>query len=141
MANIVETLPGAEKLITWMGCWPSFHDAEILSLELNREGVSLLQIHTWNLLSDVDGQGFLKTDKHCIVTFLLEEIFNLEFVQFNHQNVIFGLEIDKQGDGYRLTLSPCYGLAGFIDARSIRLKFDPGIPRGSMYQSKSPQEK
>ena len=29
-------IAGAAELVEWFGRWPSFHDAEIVSLELNR---------------------------------------------------------------------------------------------------------
>jgi hypothetical protein len=37
--------PGTDKIIQWFGQWPSFHDAEILELHLNRTGESWIKIH------------------------------------------------------------------------------------------------
>ena len=33
-------LVGSEEVIAWFGGWPSFHDSEVVSLELHREGWS-----------------------------------------------------------------------------------------------------
>lgn len=67
----------------------------------------------------------------------MEEISDLELVQFSSQNVINSLDIEKQRDSYRFKLSPSYGLAGYIEARSIRLEFEPGIPPESKNRFKT----
>jgi len=72
--------PGAADLIDWFGAWQSFHDAEILSLKLNRVGTSVLKVGTASSWT-----------KHAIVSFLLYEIVTIHLDDFNHQNVIFDL--------------------------------------------------
>jgi Immunity protein 50 len=128
MSEAIKDLVGADGLIEWFGRWPTFHDAEVLSVELNRVGISRVRIHFWNTSANVSLEGFYKTDNHCIVTFLLEQISDLELADFSSQNVVSGLQIEKQEAGYRLELFPCYGLAGYIVAKSIRVEFKPGIP-------------
>lgn len=135
VSDVAKNLPGADALIAWFGRWPSFHDAEILSLELNRHGPSRARLHTWVRSPEIDAQGSYKTDKHCTIAFLLEEISELEVNGFNSQNVISSLEISKQEGGYRLSFSPCYGLAGHLIAGSIRVEFEPGIPTESKNRS------
>ena len=29
-------IPGAQDVIAWFGAWPTFHDAEVLSISLDR---------------------------------------------------------------------------------------------------------
>jgi hypothetical protein len=128
MSEAFKDLVGADGLIAWFGRWPSFHDAEILSVELNRAGTSRVRIHSWNRSANVSLEGFHKADNHCVVTFLLEQINDLELADFSGQNVISGLQIEKQEAGYRLELFPCYGLAGHVVAKSIRVEFTPGFP-------------
>jgi len=31
-------VPGAAEIVNWFGYWPTFHDAEIVSIELKRAG-------------------------------------------------------------------------------------------------------
>lgn len=50
----LQNIPGAMQLDSWFGCWPSFHDAEIISLHLNRNGNSFLRVHTWEMTKEVD---------------------------------------------------------------------------------------
>jgi Immunity protein 50 len=112
----------------WFGRRPSFHDAEILSLSLDRTGTSCIRLYTWDLTSEIDAKGYYVLRNHVVVSFLLDDISDLELVGFNHQNVIFSLTVERSQDGFKLLLGPCYGLAGTLTARSIRVEFAPGKP-------------
>lgn len=117
---------GADALFNWFGYWPSFHDAEIISIELNRRDTSSLSVHTWEITNEVDDEGYYGLRKHAVVTFLLDGILDLELSGFSHQNVIFGLEISRVDGGFRLELDPCYGLAGNLTAAKLRIQIQPG---------------
>lgn len=119
---------GASELHDWFGNWPSFHDAEIISLHLNRRGSSSLRVHTWEMTKEVDEKGYYVLAKHVVVEFILESISGLNLNGFNHQNVIFGLEVEKIDSGFRLRLDDCYGLAGSIEAERMSLRITPGQP-------------
>lgn len=110
---------GKEAVTEWYGGWPSFHDAEVISVLLARKGQSVIRIYPYY------------PAKPATVDFILEEVTDLELADFSHQNVIFGLEIemtdDQNGDEvYRISLSPCYGVSGRIDAKSMRVQLTPG---------------
>ncbi|MBI1792171.1 MAG: hypothetical protein HYR60_32000 [Acidobacteria bacterium] len=51
-------VPGTSELIAWFGYWPSFHDAEVLDLELHRTGQSTIRIHAFETTGQVNTQGF-----------------------------------------------------------------------------------
>jgi hypothetical protein len=124
----VHDLPGAQAFIEWFGSWPSFHDAEILSISLNRTGTWCVRVQTWEVTSDVDAKGYDVAPKHVIVSLLLEDISDLKLGGFSHQNVIFSLTVTRLQDGLQLCLGPGYGLASNLTARSIRVEFAPGKP-------------
>jgi hypothetical protein len=124
----IHDLPGAQAFIEWFGSWPSFHDAEILSISLNRTGTSCIRLHTWDLTGEVDAKGYYVLRNHAVVSFLLDDGGDLELAGFSHQNVISGLAVKRSQDGFELNLGPCYGLAGALIARSIRVEFEPGMP-------------
>jgi hypothetical protein len=124
----LESVSGAQELFNWLGYWPSFHDAEVLSLNLNRKGVSRLRIHTWEMTKEVDPQGFYKLVKHSIVEFSFEAITQLSLEGFSQQNVIFGLSLEQSGAGYLVNLEDCYGLSGSISAERLSIKLEPGKP-------------
>lgn len=63
-----------------------------------------------------------------LVTFAFEDIYDLELNGFSHQNVIFSLTLERAGDVVSLVMEPCYGLAGRISARTVRIEFERGGP-------------
>ena len=94
-AEILNEVPGGADLLRWFeGRVPSFHDAEIISVTLDREGISgNIRIRTFEMTSDVDAQGYFVLKKHVVVGFQLSGITGLELTDFNHQNVIDGLSV------------------------------------------------
>lgn len=117
--DVEEELTGAETVRQWFGSWPNFHDAEVISLSLARKGQSVLRVYPYY------------PHKPATVDFIFENVTDIELQDFTGQNVIMSLRIeiatDQNGDKvYRLVLGPCYGLAGKIDARSLRVELSPG---------------
>jgi hypothetical protein len=129
----LEAIDGSKSLFDWFGYWPSFHDAEITRLHLNRNGTSSLAVRTWNRTKEVDERGYYISTKHVLVEFLLSEIADLELYQFSNQNVISGVTVEvitgQSGDRfYRLSMWPCYGLAGHLNAKQVRINLLPDEP-------------
>jgi Immunity protein 50 len=117
--DIGVSLRGSDAVMQWFGGWPSFHDAEIISLNLARTGQSVLRVYPYY------------PGKPATVDFIFEEITDVELADFSGQNVIFSLGIEEVIDqtkekAIRVTLSPCYGLAGRIDAKRLRVELLPG---------------
>ena len=86
-AHAVNDLPGGPAVMRWFGRVHSFHDAEILSLTLNRRGESLLRLHAWLLLSGQGPEARLELAKPAVVTFILKEIMDLRLEGFSPQKV------------------------------------------------------
>lgn len=128
MPQAWEKVEGTKEFVDWFGCWPSFHDAEVIHLHLNRSGGSSLLIHTCEMTSEVLPSGFYGSRKHVDVELLLEDLQGLDLEDFNHQNVIFGLTVSTVPDGLRIVLEGCYGLAGHLDAKAVSLRFTPQTP-------------
>ena len=127
----VPDIPGAETLVAWFGAWPTFHDAEIIHLHLNRAGSSGITIHAWNMTDktyEADGRTFFVLEKHAVVTFELEDITALELVDFNAQNVLSALEVWRDGESFHMHLHSSYGLSGSIEAARMRVSLRPGKP-------------
>lgn len=117
--DIAATLDGSQAVIQWFGAWPSFHDAEIIYLRLARAGPSALRLYPYY------------PEKPAMVDFILEEVTDLELADFSSQNVISSLGAETVVDqteekAIRLTFGPCYGLAGRIDAKHVRVELVPG---------------
>jgi hypothetical protein len=130
---IFQDVPGMAEVKEWFGYWPSFHDAEIVSLTLNRDTDSRLRVHTFHTLNQTNERGHYRTTKHVVICFVLRDIESLELADFNHQNVISELELSKNEEGYSINLGCCYGLCGSIKAKSVTIELEPGIPDSSVY--------
>jgi hypothetical protein len=121
-------IPGAEEIVRWFGKWPTFHDAEVLEIDLKRKDRSSVRLHAFRITNEVDAEGHLVLDLHAVVTFWLDEVTDLELADFSHQNVIFGLAVEPVAAGFRLALTPCYGIAGYIEAAQVSVSLEPGRP-------------
>lgn len=139
---IYDTIAGGPELLAWFGEVPTFHDAEIISLSLTRQGRSELKIHGWIMTDKADPDGYIVLDKHAVVTFSLEDVMDLQLDSFSPQNVINALVLGRarergrgayhaipaEPDDIEIELLPCYGLNGFIRAKKVEISFTPDPP-------------
>jgi len=132
----VPEVPGAAELVSWFGSWPSFHDAEVLSVMLDRSAETVVRIHAFRMTKALNATGHFVCDHHVIVSFFLSELENNNLSAFNHQNVIGGLDLQRAANGFELKLYPCYVVDATFSARSVRIEFLPGLPEGSTYGEK-----
>src|SRR3954447_23278405 len=96
--SIYDAVPGGADLVRWFGQVPSFHDAEILGLDLRREGQSFLRLHGWINTGEVNKGGYFVLDRHAIVTFAMSGIMDLQLAGFSIQNVIGRLVLRRAPD-------------------------------------------
>ena len=116
------------ELEEWFGYWPSFHDAEIVGLHLNRKGSSSLRVHTWEMTNNVNAQGFYELIKHIVVEVALEGISNVNLGDLAEHSILLDLGAEKTERGFRLDFSAAYGLFGTIEAQRLSLHLKPGKP-------------
>lgn len=131
LPDALRAVAGAQQLHDWFGYWPTFHDAEVICLHLNRNSPSILKLHTWEMTSEVDRTGHYVLTKDVVVDFAIDVSTAddaLELYGFSHQNVIFGFTINKDDSAYKLDIDPCYGLGGSIKADGISIRITPGKP-------------
>jgi hypothetical protein len=126
-------IPGVADVIAWFGYWPTFHDAEVLSILLDRTGGSRIAIHTFEMTREVDLSGHYVLGKHAIVTFVLEGfpqdergITNTRVEAFNSQNVLSSARVIKIPKGYELVLEGCFGVDGSLVCERMSVTLDPG---------------
>lgn len=93
-------IQGAELLTSVFGYWPSFHDAEVVRMELVRvapfaEGPDLLaDVHAFEMTNEVGPDGYFVLRHHVLVSFRFRGIDQLQMEGWNNQNVLMGLRID-----------------------------------------------
>jgi hypothetical protein len=97
-------------------------------VHLHHTGSSSLILHTWEMTKEVDKSGYYVLAKHVVVEFVMKDVVGLNLSGFNHQNVIFGLQIEKTSEGFRLTLDGCHGVSGTIEAKEVSILLTPGKP-------------
>ena len=124
--DIASKIRNSKLLCEIFGAWPSFHDAEVLKIILDRRpngqfsGPTLeAHIHAFKMTSEVDEKGFYKLIKHTLVELVFEEIDVLSLTDFNHQNVLMGLGIvdisDRQLE--RIKFEVKFSSSGGVDAK------------------------
>ena len=117
--NVILNVAGVEAVMQWFGSWPSFHDVEVVSIFLARKKESVLRVYPYH------------PQRPATVDFVLEDVTDVELNDFSCQNVINGLGVEmatnQNGDiVYRVILTPCFGVKGRIDAKSLRVELLPG---------------
>jgi hypothetical protein len=132
-------IEGAQIVLNWFGYWPSFHDAEVVSILLDRSGKSKVRVHAFEMTSEVDANGYFVSTKHAIITFELEgfvsdETGSTHLNWFNHQNVLSGASVRQVVGGYELVLDGIYGVDGSLYCEKLNVTLEPGIPPGSIYE-------
>lgn len=87
----------AHALTQIFGYWPSFHDAEVLTIRLDRagdDGPSLeTRLHVFEMTDQVDDRGFYVLRKHTLVMIRFADILLRNLRWFNLQNSLSGLRI------------------------------------------------
>jgi hypothetical protein len=114
--------------VNWFGGWPSFHDAEIMTLHIDRERrLSSIRIHAFTTSNRTDSNGHFIRERETFVVFEFTGIrsMRIDGEDADRQNVISGLLIEQLDAGYRLDLGPCYGMAGEIVVENLSVKLEP----------------
>jgi hypothetical protein len=121
-----DQIDGWNALEEWFGFSPKFHDAEIVSLDLRREPEpSIIKVHAWRTNSDLDANGYYRTDRHAIVSFEITGISEMQLDGWNRQNVLYGMWITSTGESYEVHMPTSYGMEGKIVAKTVRVSVEP----------------
>lgn len=99
-------IAGAEKLLAVFGYWPSFHDAEVLWLRLDRRGLDdgcygpTLEalVYVFESTSEVSPEGYFVLRHHSLIHLRFLDVVEIQLDGFNHQNAIMGLSFTDLRD-------------------------------------------
>jgi Immunity protein 50 len=98
--DFADRIVGAEKLVALFGYWPSFHDAEVKCITLDRQPrdeshgpILEALIHAFEMTRDVGPDGFFVLRHHVLVRMRFSQVAELQLTGFNYQNALFELEI------------------------------------------------
>ena len=137
--NPTDLVEDASRLTSVFGYWPSFHDAEVLQVSLDRsgpDGPSLeAKIHVFGVTNPSGPTGHSVLKNHILATLRFSGIALKRLEQFNGQNVLFDLEMTAidpaKSDGRKIAvnMSSSYGLAAAFECTSCTVAdvqpFDP----------------
>ena len=135
-----------EQLTSIFGEWPSFHDAEVLSIRLEREGhdryespVLYASIHVFAARRSEKSPTGVEFYHHTIVTFRFNLVLGLHLAEFNHQNAIFDLIFEKPPDApdmapLRVMFEPSFGIECWFFCKSVDvMEVERRLPANSVY--------
>ncbi len=123
--DCIDEIPGAAALSDWYGGVPGFHDA-YATLQIAGDGTGSVSIRGFRMTSEVDEKGFYVLDKHFTATFILEEILSVSLTEFLPGEVIlYSLNVIRKDDVFSVRLDSSYGVQGTIEARQVRIEFQP----------------
>ena len=98
--DVTDRIVGADKLVAVFGYWPSFHDAEVVWIKLDRRssgdgyGPTLeALVHAFEITSEIGPDGCYVLRHHVLVHLRFRDVVELRLEGFNHQNALFGLVI------------------------------------------------
>lgn len=115
----------AEKVISRFGQRPHFHDMEVVSLHFDRSGADAPWIgfvtFAWNYTGRIAPEGHYQQATHSLIRFRCEHVTSNQFDDFNHQNVLDGLEFTPTADGVAVRLPSICGVGGALSCASVRV--------------------
>ena len=120
-------IKGAKLVTDVYGRWPTFHDAEVLRIVLDRgtsvDGPTLaMDIRTFEMTNETDAKGYIILRNEKVVSFRFVSVTDLELGDFNHQNVLFDLKIHCVGEEgsdthFDVSLHPSHGVSALFRCR------------------------
>ena len=123
------------------GGFPSFHDAEVVTISLKRHGRDSYAeleavVHVFEMTDKVDESGRYILQNHSLVKFRFSRIINLELADFNQQNVLAHLDITKTSDRdtdnirFRVLLKGIHGVTASFHCEAVSIEsVEPFSPK------------
>ena len=124
----------SEILEAIFGRWPTFHDAEVVQVRLDRgkqatDGTEPptmeIDVHIFEMTDEVGPRGPYVHRNHTLTTLLFKGIDQVHMDEFNQQNVLFDLEMERGPDPERpawtVALQPPFGLGGSFTCEEIEV--------------------
>lgn len=102
----VQNIHGGNMLVDIFGYWPSFHDAEVIWLKLDRTSHTQERyrptlealIHVYEMTNEVDANGYYVLRNHTLAHLRFNGVAELYIEDFNYQNALMGLSLTDESD-------------------------------------------
>lgn len=129
------SIHGSEEVVSALGYWPSFHDAEVLSFTLERgarpeekRSVARISVHVRQYEPRHEGTAEFEMAlvQNVVVTLCFEDVEAIEVEDFNFQNVINSLQILPEAEVpsalLRVEVESIYGFGARWLCKSARVE-------------------
>lgn len=128
---------GKELVTIQYGGWPSFHDAEILSIELTRGSepgqyanlISIIYLYQRKTINEGTAQYETLSSNENVITIEFQNIDELNIGGFNHQNVIEELHFKEKGGSIYVEFESIFGVHCSFSCKEIVIL--SVVPKGS----------
>ena len=97
MSGPESSISHSERVVSHFGYWPTFHDAEVLWIRLDRQSSDLggpptldAALYAFEMTDRVDVSGHYVLQKHALVQFRFSGVVESTIDGFNHQNALLG---------------------------------------------------
>jgi hypothetical protein len=123
-------IQNSDLLTDIFGRWPSFHDCEVLRILLDRDDrwpYLEAAIHVFEMTPQIEGGAYVLKN-HTLVTIRFIEIYQLKLDDFNHQNVLWGLNIadisNRQMEriNFEVSFGGTFGVSADFQCNAIRVE-------------------
>ena len=128
-------ITGIEKVVTALGYWPSFHDAEVLSFSVERAvpinskpNIARLTVIVREYAPEGEGtsQYKLAIVKSALIHFIMVNACDVEMSEFNHQNVINSISVSEISStdvaNLLVTIESIWGMGATFRCSSIEVE-------------------
>lgn len=124
---------GAGQLVSVFGHWSTFHDAEVVWLQLDRRpsdtGRPTLDAltHTFEVTSTIDADGYYALRRQVLVRLRFRDVAELRLEGFAHQNVLMGLILTDTRDpqpgqaGWEVVFDPASEFSASFRCQSVEV--------------------
>jgi Immunity protein 50 len=85
-------IQNCESVVNFFGCWPSFHDANVLEYEAEADSIRMVP-HTWLMTSEVDAKGYFVLRHHALVSLRFGDLCDVRMDAFGAGNILFALRV------------------------------------------------
>lgn len=130
----VPPIPGTDEVLSALGWWPSFHDAEVIHFSLSRgarpeekksEAQLEVQVREYETRNPGTAQYELTLVKNVIIRFAFTGVEEVQVDDFNFQNVINSLEFHRESEApesrLRVAIESIYGFGATWLCRTARV--------------------
>ncbi len=127
--SLTDRIQGSEKLTQIFGEWPSFHDSEVLSFSLDRDGPTVrASICVFAMTGEVDNKGYYVLKNQSLANLRFDEVVEFSANGFNHHNVLFDLHItdvsqdQRENINFEIIFEDSYGLEASFLCRAVTVE-------------------